>query len=96
MTDKIAEFMVNLIANHPTAIVILLSLFVVATLVNSGIKGTWPYAEMPKWARFVLYFTMPLALNFWTIGKKVGLSEPNDVSASAVRAAVARQEEKTP
>jgi hypothetical protein len=75
--QTIAEWAVNTICNHPGIIGWGLGIFTVSTLVNTGIKGTWStYEEMPKWARFILAFTMPLALNFWTIGKKIGITEP--------------------
>jgi hypothetical protein len=95
MTEKIAAYLVNLIANYPFAIVWFLGVFVIATLTNSGIKGTWAYAEMPRWARFVLAFTMPLALNFYHFGEKVGLQQPPDVqtlTSATVRVAVAADE----
>ena len=96
VTESIAAWIVNTIANHPTAIVCWLGAFVLATLVNSGIKGTWSYAEMPRWARFVLAFTMPLALNYYHLGEKVGIVQPSDqISAGAIRVAIAKEEEKS-
>jgi hypothetical protein len=74
--QKIAEWAVSMICDHPGIIGWGLGIFAVATLINTGIKGTWEYTEMPKWARFTLAFTMPLALNFWFIGKKIGIQEP--------------------
>lgn len=79
---KVATWLVNLICQHPAVVGWFIVVFVVATLVNTGIKGTWTYAEMPRWARFVLAFTMPLALNFWFLGKKVGLQEPGPLAES--------------
>jgi hypothetical protein len=92
--EQIAEWAVSAICNHPTFVGWGLVVFFVATLVNTGIKGTWTYAEMPRWARFVLYFTMPLAFNFYHLAGKAGIQQPptpGDVSASAVADAVKRQ-----
>jgi hypothetical protein len=92
--EKIAELAVNAICQHPSLIGWGLSTFAVATLVNTGIKGTWTYSEMPRWARFVLYFTMPLAFNFYHLAGKAGIQQPPDpnaVSPSAVADAVKRQ-----
>jgi len=48
-----------------------------ASLVVSGIKFKYPvYNEMPPGVRFWLGFLMPLALNFWTLSKKVGIQQP--------------------
>jgi hypothetical protein len=93
---KVATWAVNAICSHPEIVGILLSIFVIATLVNTGIKFAWTYAETPRWARFVLGFTMPLALNFYHFGEKVGIQEPTApcVSASAVADAVKRDELK--
>ena len=95
MTEKVAEFLVNAIANHPTGIVVFLGVFAFATCANFGIKTAWTYAEMPRMARFVLGFTMPLALNFYQLGKKVGIQQPPDVqtlTAATVRVATAADE----
>lgn len=94
--SKIAEWAVNTICSHPTLIGWGLGVFFLATLVNTGVKGTWSYAEMPRWARFVLYFTMPLALNFYHFGEKVGIQQPaapGSVSPSAVADAVKRDQQ---
>lgn len=92
--EKIAEWAVQLICDHPEVIGWFLGVFTVATLVNTGIKGVWTYQEMPRWARFVLYFTMPLALNFYHWFGKVGIQEPQapagTISPSAVADAVKR------
>jgi hypothetical protein len=44
--------------------------FVVSAMINNGIKTAWTYEETPRWARFVLGFTMPLALNFFHLGER--------------------------
>lgn len=73
---KIATVLVNLICEHPYIIVGLVIVFTLATVVNFGLKMTWNYAEMPRWARFILGVTMPLALNFYHLVAKVGIQEP--------------------
>lgn len=88
--QKIAEWAVGFICDHPTLVGWLIGTFVVATLVNTGIKFTWTYAETPRWARFILGVTMPLAFNFYHIAEKAGVKEPvspGDVPAASVRAA---------
>jgi len=95
VTEKVAVYLVNLIANHPVAIPVALGTFIFATLINHGIKLTWTYTEMPRWARFILGFTEPLALNFYHLGEKIGVVQPHDdVSATAIRAAIAKEEMK--
>ena len=89
---KIAAWLVNAICEHPAVVGWLCVVFIVATLVNTGIKGTWTYAEMPKWARFVLSFTMPLALNFYHWAGKIGVQEPPSLSPRAVADAVKRDQ----
>lgn len=84
--EKVAEWAVNLIASHPSAIGWWLFAFFIATLINFGIKTAWTYTEMPRWARFVLGVTMPVALNFYWLGKRFGIQQPPDLSAS-IRAA---------
>jgi hypothetical protein len=93
--SKVAEWAVTTICNHPAAIGWGLAVFALATFVNTGIKFTWTYSETPRWARFVLGFTMPLALNFYHFGEKIGItqpSSPDSVSPSAVADAVKRNE----
>lgn len=85
--DAVGAFLVNLICNHTEIAVGLLALFVLATLVNSGIKGTWSYVEMPRWARFILSFTMPIALNFYHVGEKVGIQTPKNMDSLPTDAA---------
>lgn len=70
VADAVAEFLVTLICNNPRWVVGFLFAFFLATLVNHGLKLTWSYAEMPRWARFVIGFTMPIALNFDHIVRK--------------------------
>lgn len=92
---KIAAWLVNLICEHPAAVGWFAVVFIAATLTNTGIKGTWTYAEMPRWARFILYFTMPLALNFYHFGEKIGIQQPTapgSVSPGAVADAVKRDQ----
>ena len=94
MTEKLAEWAVNFIANHPSVVPVLLALgliFLLATLTNHAIKTTWAYAEMPRWARFILGFTMPIALNFYHFGGKIGIEAPDvqTLTAQTVRSAVA-------
>jgi hypothetical protein len=91
--EKISEWAVTAICNHPEVIGWFLGVFLVATLINTGLKGTWTYSEMPKWARFVLYFTMPMALNFYHLAGKAGIqqpSAPDAISPGAVADAVKR------
>jgi hypothetical protein len=92
--EKIAELAVNAICNHPSVIGWGLGVFVVATLVNTGIKFTWTYAETPRWARFILGVTMPLALNFYHFGEKIGITQPSapngTISPSAIADALKR------
>lgn len=82
--EKIAVWAVNVICSHPAFVGWFIAAFAFATLVNFGIKTTWAYADMPRWARFILGFTMPMALNFYWLGKKVGIQEPT-VPSSSVR-----------
>lgn len=86
----ISEWAVNFIATHPSLIGWALVVFVVATFTCNAIKWAWPvYHEMPRAARFVLGFCMPLALNFWSLSKKVGIQEPiaptDDTAKEAVK-----------
>lgn len=66
--------------DHPIiagAIFSFAALSFVSSMVVSGIRYRYPvYAEMPSGTKFLLGFLMPLALNFWTLGKKVGIPEP--------------------
>lgn len=80
--EKIANWAVTTICNHPAFVGWFLLVFTLATLVNTGIKIAWTYSEMPRWAKFVLGFTMPLALNFYWLGKKIGLQQPTDPPAN--------------
>jgi hypothetical protein len=82
----ISVWAVNFIADNPTLIgwlilaaVVLCTIFFVASMTCSGIKYRHPvYAEMPPKARFWLGFLMPLALNWWTLSKRVGIQQPPD------------------
>lgn len=75
--NKIAEWAVTLICDHPVLIGWFIAVFVLATLIVNGIKWTWPlYAEMPRGARFFLGLFMPLALNFYHLTSKLGVQEP--------------------
>ena len=76
MAEQIANLLGELIKKHPRLIGWAALAFGLATLINTGIKMTWTYAETPRWARFVLGFTMPLALNVYHLTEKVGVKEP--------------------
>lgn len=70
MIHSIAEWIVNGTANNSVAVPHAVLVFGFAALVNNGLKMTWTYAEMPRWARFVLGVTMPLALNFFHVAER--------------------------
>jgi hypothetical protein len=65
MIHSIAEFIVNTTANNPSLVPHGLGLFFIATLLNNGLKSAWKDEAMPRWAKFLLGFSMPLAGNFW-------------------------------
>lgn len=90
--EKIAEAAVNAICNHPSAIGWALAVFAGATLINSGIRFTWTYAETPRPWRFVLGVTQLFALNFDHFAAKFGIrsAAPDSVSPSATADAVKR------
>jgi hypothetical protein len=67
---SIAEWIVNTTADSPSLVPHGLGVFVVSAMINNGIKTAWTYEETPRWARFVLGFTMPLALNFFHLGER--------------------------
>jgi hypothetical protein len=73
---KVAQFGFD----HPTltgCFFGLFAVFLVSSMVCSAIKFRWPvFAEMPPNVRLLLGFLMPLALNWWTLSKKVGGGEP--------------------
>lgn len=48
-----------------------------ASMICSAIKFRYPrFSEMPPRTRWWLGLLMPLALNWWTLSKKVGGGEP--------------------
>lgn len=87
----ISVWAVNFIANNPDVvgwIILGLTAFgtisFLASMACSGIKYRYPtYAEMPPRARWWLGILMPLALNWWTLSKKVGVSQPPDPSTTS-------------
>jgi hypothetical protein len=69
MIHSIAEFIVNTTANSPSLVPHGVGLFFLATLVNNGLKCAWRDEDMPRWAKFLLGFSMPLAGNFYHLSK---------------------------
>ncbi len=78
MEATLTALIIKAIASHPNIFWSVVGGFLGATLLNHAIKFTWSYPEMPKWARMVLGFTMPIAFNFYHLSGKVGLKEPDD------------------
>ena len=57
---------------HPNLVVSVLGVVIFCVLVVNGIRMTWPvFAEMPRWARFILGVCDVPAGNFWNAVRKV-------------------------
>jgi len=95
--EKVAGVLVDLVCEHPAFIGWAAAIFVLATFITNAIKMTWPcYSEMPPAARFVLGFCMPLALNFWSVAKRLGVKQPDDPPLSAAAVAAATKDDGKP
>ena len=56
---------------HPVAIGVVAGVWLLAVFLTNGLRFAYPeFAEMPRFARFVVGFCDPLALNFWNLARK--------------------------
>lgn len=77
--DKISEWLVGFICDHPTFVGVAAGVWLLSTLTVNGLRMAWPkYDEQPRAVRFLIGFLDIGALNFWNIVRNLMPIRPND------------------